>query len=72
LEDLHRCNLPARKVDRANDKVAITIDGVAGARRQSTASCGLVVLVEYGSIAGRGDACRSGRRVDLSTVKNKH
>lgn len=69
MKDLHRCHLPTGKSNRTNDKVAVAIHSVARAWRKKAASCSLVVLVECSSVAGRGDACRSDRRVDLPEGK---
>jgi hypothetical protein len=63
--DLHRSNLSIGKTNRSNNKVAVAIYSIARARWVCTAGCRLVVLVKGSGVAGRGDACRSGRRVDL-------
>jgi hypothetical protein len=63
--DLHRSNLSIGKTNRPNNKVAVAIYSVARTRRIGTAGCRFVVLVKRSGVAGRGDTCRSGRRVDL-------
>ena len=65
MKDLHRCYLPTGKSDRTHNKVAVAIHSVARAWWESATSCSLVVLIERSSVAGRGDTCRSGRRIDL-------